>query len=318
MIFKEKIVGTSNIKPMFGGHEKFVFRYGWLKKGIDAIKDNPLVFTDEESLATLGVGKNMVRSIRHWCLATGMAEETKGVSLAKPLKATELARKLIGTRSSWDPYFEDIGSLWLLHWQLTNNIVRGYIWNLIFSSYLEAEFDKKQIQFFLKKHIDQAGVKTTDGSIEREVDCCLRTYIPSVRNRPGSISEESLDCPLAELDILRFVVDDNVYRFNIGPKPSLPVGVFGYTLLKYLPSVINSRRTVSVDECVYRHGSPGQVFKLDENSVVEYLEQMHKITNGKITLQETAGLRQVYLQSSVADDFDAYALEMLRGHYEQK
>jgi len=46
--------------------------------------------------------------------------------------------------------------------------------------------------------------------------------------------------------------------------------------------------------------------------------KMHKITNGKITLQETAGLRQVYLQSSVADDFDAYALELLRGHYEQK
>ncbi len=306
------------IKPMFGGHEKFVFRYGWLKKGVDAIKENPLVFTDEEALATLGVGKNMVRSIRHWCLAIGLAVETKEASLARPLKPTELAKKLVAGKNSWDPYFEDIGSLWLLHWQLTNNLVRGYVWNLIFSSYLESEFDKKQIQFFLKKHIEQAGIKTTDGTIEREVDCCLRTYVPSMRGKSGVISEETLDCPLAELDIIRYVVDDNVYRFNNGAKPSLPVGIFGYALLQYLPSIVTSRRTVSVDECVYNHGSPGQAFKLDENSVVEYLETIEELTNGKIRLQETAGLRQVYLHNSVASDFDSYALDMLKRHYEQK
>jgi len=309
-------VELSGIKPMFGGHEKFVFRYGWLKKGVDAIKENPLVFTNEEALATLGVGKNMVRSIRHWCLAIGLAVETKESSLARPLKPTDLAKKLL-LGKGWDPYFEDIGSLWLLHWQLTNNLVRGYVWNLIFSSYLESEFDKKQIQFFLEKYIEQAGVKTTSGTVEREVDCCLRTYVPS-RAKPGVISEESLDCPLAELDIIRYVVDDNIYRFNVGAKPSLPVGIFGYALLQYLPSVVTSRRTISVDECVYRHGSPGQVFKLDENSVVEYLEALEEITNGKIRLQETAGLRQIYLHNSIGSDFDSYAIEMLKGHYEQK
>lgn len=316
---KEQILETGGTKPVFGGHEKFVFRYGWLKKGIDAIKENPLVFTDEGALATLGVGKNMVRSIRHWCLAAGLAFEAKETTgLAHHLKPTELARKLILNKNSWDPYFENIGSLWLLHWQLANNLVRGYVWNLIFSSYLESEFDKRQIQFFLKKHIEQVGIKTTDGTIEREVDCCIRTYVPSIRSKPGVISEESLDCPLAELDIIRYVVDDNVYRFNIGNKPSLPVGVFGYALLQYLPAIVTSRRTLSVDECVYRHGSPGQLFKLDENSLVEYLEALEELTSGKIRLQETAGLRQIYLHNSIASSFDSYALDMLKGHYEQK
>ena len=170
----------------------------------------------------------------------------------------------------------------------------------------------------MKKHIEQAGIKTTDGTIEREVDCCLRTYVPSTRNKPNAISEESLDCPLSELDIIRYMVDDNVYRFNVGAKPSLPVGIFGYALLQHLPSVMTSRRTVSVDECVYRHGSPGQAFKLDENSVVEYLETLEELTAGKMRLQETAGLRQIYLHNSVASDFDSSALDMLKGHYEQK
>lgn len=63
------------IRPTFGGHEKFVFRHGWLKKRVDAVRKEPLVFTRDEALAELGVGKNMVRSIRHWCLATGLVEE---------------------------------------------------------------------------------------------------------------------------------------------------------------------------------------------------------------------------------------------------
>jgi len=276
-----------------------------------------LVFTREESLAALGVGKNMVRSIRHWCLATGLAEESNGMGLAHPLKPTELAKKII-IGKGWDPYFEHVGSLWLLHWQLTNNLVRGFIWNLIFSSYIETEFTKKQLQSFLERQIEHAEIKTTSGTIEREVDCCLRTYVPSIRFKPGIISEESLDCPLAELDIIRYIAEDNVYRFNIGSKASLPVGIFGYALLQYLPSVVTSRRTVAIDECVYRHGSPGLVFKLDENSVVEYLETLEETTDGKIRLQETAGLRQIYLHHSIGDNFRSYALELLKGHYEQK
>src|SRR5690348_1339363 len=112
---------------MFGGHEKFVFRHGWLKKGVDAVKNDQLAFINEEALVTLGVGKNMVRSIKHWCLATGLLEETNGAGLPRPLKPTELAKKLL-LGKGWDPYFEDIGSLWLLQWQLANNPSRGYVW----------------------------------------------------------------------------------------------------------------------------------------------------------------------------------------------
>lgn len=305
------------LKPSFGGHEKFVFRHGWLKKGVDAVQENPLIFTNDNALTILGVGKNMVRSIRHWCLVMGLLEEKEGSGLAKPLTPTTLAKKLVFEKG-WDPYFEDSGSLWLLHWQLTSNLTRGLVWNLVFSTYLESEFTKKQLHSFLSKQLEQAGVHTTSGSIEREIDCCLHTYVPAIRSKPGGISEESLDCPLAELDLVRYISDDNVYRFNVGPKMSLPLGIFGFALLSFLPKVITTRRTVAVDECVYHQGSPGQVFKLDENSVIEYLESMEELTKGKIRLQETAGLRQIYLEESVGSSLDKYAFEILKRHYEHK
>src|SRR5579885_1940203 len=62
----------------FSGHETFPFRYAWLKKGLDAAADDPAVFRRDEALTALGVGKNMVRSIRHWCLAAGVIEEVGG------------------------------------------------------------------------------------------------------------------------------------------------------------------------------------------------------------------------------------------------
>ena len=304
------------VRPTFGGHEKFVFRHGWLKKGVDAVRDDPLVFTQDKALITLGVGKNMVRSIRHWCLATGLVVETAGTGLAKPLTLTPLAANLLG-QDGWDPYLEDVGSLWLLHWQLTTNLTRGYVWHLLFSVYLESEFTRSSLHKYIANQFEQRGINTTSGTIEREIEYCLRTYVPA-KLKLGAVSEETLGCPLAELNIIRFIVDDGVYRFNIGPKMSLPLGIFGYALLMFLSRVVGNRRTVAIDECIYQHGSPGQVFKLDENTVIENLESLEDLTDGKVRLQETAGLTQLYLNESLGSDLKAEALTLLRGHYEQK
>ena len=65
-------------RPTFGGHEKFVFRHGWLKKGVDGVREKPLIFNSDEALMTLGVGKNMVRSIRYGALAKNDRRNDRG------------------------------------------------------------------------------------------------------------------------------------------------------------------------------------------------------------------------------------------------
>lgn len=303
------------IKPTFGGHEKFVFRYGWLKKGVDALSENPAIFSDDKSLVILGVGKNMVRSIRYWCLATGLFEETRGKGHARGLRLTDIAKQLI-TNDGWDPYLEDAGTLWFLHWQLVSNLTRTLVWHLTFCAYYEPEFTKKQLAVFIGKQLDRLGISATPGTIERDIDTCLRTYVTARRvTTTGGISEETLDCPLAELDLVRFVSEDNEYRFNIGPKISLPTEVFGYALLTFLSTIVGNRRTVAVDECLYRDGSPGQVFKLDENSVIEHLEALEQLTEGRLRLQETSGLRQLYLEYEAENWFKTAPIDLLGRHY---
>ncbi|HTV56567.1 MAG TPA: DUF4007 family protein, partial [Terriglobia bacterium] len=58
----------------FSGHETFPFRYSWLPKAVFELTANPELFADEEwAMVRLGVGKNMVKAIRFWVQAAGIA-----------------------------------------------------------------------------------------------------------------------------------------------------------------------------------------------------------------------------------------------------
>ncbi len=107
--------------PKFAGHETFTLRYGWLKKAVDAVTDDPEVFTRENALVTLGVGKNMVRAIRHWGLMTGILEEdqSKPNNRGRFIRPTALGELLFGPRGR-DPDLEEPGTRWLLHWNLAS------------------------------------------------------------------------------------------------------------------------------------------------------------------------------------------------------
>lgn len=130
---------------------------------------------------------------------------------------------------------------------------------------------------------------------------------------------DTFDCPLAELGLIQRRRDGESCRFVIGAKPSLPVDVLGYALLDYWRRAGIDRQTLAVSECLYgiggpgyqqkSIGSPGQAFKLDENAMVEYLEALEHITAGSVTLDETAGLKQVYRRR------DVEPLELLRNYY---
>jgi hypothetical protein len=68
-------------KGKMGRHETFTPRYGWLKKGYDGVKKNGNIFKADNAIERLGVGKNMVRSMRFWCQAFNLIELNGGNSI---------------------------------------------------------------------------------------------------------------------------------------------------------------------------------------------------------------------------------------------
>lgn len=297
--------------PSFGRHEKFAFRYNWPKKGVDAVHDDPEIFAKDDALVVLGVGKNMVRSIRHWGLALGVLEEGNQSGHKKLISVSRFGLEILSDAAP-DPYMEDVGTLWLLHWKLVSNLERALIWHLAFSAFYEVEFTKTQLASFIENYLDRLSIRTTGKMIDREVDVFLRTYVAARRSLRQKDFDEGKECPLTELGLLRFLPQDNVYQFAIGAKPSLPLSVFGYALFEYLARIAANRPTVGFAEITYGHGSPGQAFKLDENSTIACLEEIAAASPNLIQLTETAGLRQVYVSDALRTRFGQEAAEILR------
>src|SRR5947209_8139430 len=180
----------------FSGHETFPFRYAWMKKGVDAVRSDGGIFNRDEAMTTLGVGKNMVRSIRHWCLAARVAEEFQPEPSVRrmSLRPTVLGTALFAD-GGWDPYLEDPATLWLLHWLIATNTERSTTWYWAFSHVHDPEFTRESLAAALTRWVEIAGWKrVAESSLKRDVDCFLRTYLPS-RHAQG-LFEDSLDCPL--------------------------------------------------------------------------------------------------------------------------
>ena len=166
----------------FSGHETFPFRYPWLKKGFDAVDADGAAFLRDDAIAVLGVGKNMVRSIRHWCLAAGIIQEVTGDDAKRSgnLEPTAFGRKIFATVDGLDPYLEDPATLWLIHWQIASNQSRSSTWYWSFSHFNEPEFTLDALSAAVFRWAQTLpGKKVAPISIHRDAECFLLTYVGS-------------------------------------------------------------------------------------------------------------------------------------------
>jgi hypothetical protein len=282
----------------FSGHETFPVRYAWLKKGVDATAADSGVFRSDEAMVTLGVGKNMVKSIRHWCLATGVLEELPGSS-GRPsghFRVTEFGRALFGD-DGWDPYLEDPATLWLLHWQIASNVRRCTTWYWAFSHFHEPEFTREALVAALLSWVQTAkSPRVTRESLSRDVECFFRTYVPSRRSKQLGL-EETLDCPLVELGLIRTVGEEGVFQFHRGAQ--VPDGVLFFSILTFWDGFAPAASVLSIQDVARQPGSPGQLFKLDEHLLAERCLEIGEWTEGVVTYNETAGLRQLYRRQAI-------------------
>lgn len=297
---------------VFGGHQTFAFRYGWLEKGFRAVGTTPEIFGADDAIVQLGVGKNMVDSIRHWCVLAQLiesdAEESK--KRARPLRGTDIGRRLLDPERGWDPYLEDDGSLWLIHWLIVSNRARPTVWQVIFGEFHKPEFSKAELTEFLKSFLDRHEIRVSVSTVTRDLECFLKTYVAPVDD--SAANEENFHCPIADLGLIRQSTENDTFHFDIGPKFSLPSSVFYFAFDQFFEATRAGKQTMTIQECLYGAGSPGQAFKLDENALLEHIEALAEITEGALLLDDTAGLKQIYRRRPYA------ATSVLRKHYHRK
>jgi hypothetical protein len=282
----QRLLANDTDHYSFSGHETFPFRYTWLPKGIQGVSEYPNLFTREDAMVILGVGKNMVAAIRHWCEVVGLIELTDRGRLAAP---TRLGEALLSS-NGWDPYLEDPGTLWLLHWLLISCRNRASTWYLAFTQFNADVFTREDlVQWLLRIVANAPSTRATPASLKRDVEVFLRTYVPAHQTRDLPL-EETFDCPLVELGLIR-EVERGSFQFARGPKPSLPDLIFVYALADFWQRTALHQRTLSFESILHGAGSPGAGFKISENALMERLEQLPHWSG--LTYDDTAGIRQI-------------------------
>lgn len=294
---------------VFARHETFHPRYGWVKKAHDAAAKSPRLFDDDEAVVELGVGKNMVRSIRHWGLAfriLASVRETSRTSVAVP----SVVGRAVFSDEGWDPYCELPGTLWLLHWWLLAPPSIVPVWWLAFNEFPAVEFTDEQLdQFVADRTRDWAGPHPS--AIQKDVSCLLRMYSSGHASR--ATFDDMIDCPFRELDLIRpSEANKGGFRFPIGPKPTLPPAVAAFACLDFVAREEgSSARTVTVSRLATEPGAPGRVFKLTEPALIDLLDRAAS-DHGIIEATSVAGVPQLVFADAPA----AVGTALLHQHYQ--
>lgn len=271
-------------------------------------------------MVTLGVGKNMVRSIRFWSQVAGMvapAGKSGGQSL------TRMGSRVLG-QNGIDPFLEDIRTLWLIHWNLSTNFENPLLaWDYLLNRWQEPEIVASAVIRALQKAATKQAETVSPVTVAQHFDAFLHTYVPT-RGRKGEVQEDNLDCPLVELELIVRIGEreldrpagkrEPIYSFRFEEKPDITSGLFIFCLNDFWQKRHKTEATLPLREVAHGHGSPGHIFKLPEDDIRTRLEELEKQTDGFFSYAESTNLQQVRRSREQNGDFLDGVYEMEAAH----
>lgn len=268
-------------------HETFCIRKGWIRKGVKNIIENNRLFTDRgvNPCDVLGIGTNMVKSLRYWMNVVGIMEEvSEGNQKVQQLTALG---NIINTH---DKYFEEDGTNWALHYQLAKNENLATAWYWFFNIFKMTSFNKILFVNELKEYLfSEYDYSCSDKMLEDEFDCLLHTYYLKDKD----ISPENISiCPLTDLHLIDEIVTGDKglkeYKKVIPDKDSLhPLIVFGAICEQ------SESDEILISDLMEKPCNISKVFNLDRSACFYYLEQLQK--DKYINIVRTAGLDVIKL-----------------------
>ena len=288
--------------PRFSSADSFVCRYSWLPKLVQGLIVDPDLFTDHSNaMVRLGVGSNMVNSIRFWGIETGFIQLVeKSRSSYEP---SELGLQILGD-GGFDPFIEDISTLLLIHWNISTQKNPLFAWDFMLNKWHRADFSLSEILPELTK----TG-SSTPASRKRHMELFLRTYVPT-RGHKVEVKEDNLDSPLVELDFVRKVGErqaqtedgerrsEALYSFRFEDKPEITPALFVYCIYRYWLEFRNQEKTLTFRDIATERFSIGQVFKLPEHVLRDRLEGLESDSEGLLAYEESASSPMVVVNET--------------------
>ena len=268
---------TKGMKYTFSGHGSFPCKTLWLKKGYDfVVSGND--FNSPEAVVGLGVGKNMVASIRFWLKVFGITENDK---------MTWLGDYLFDEISGKDKYLEDIATLWLLHFNLVFS-EEATLYKMFFCGVQRerTHFEREQVLTYVKLRMAEAGKMTlfNENTVKKDIAVLLQNY--TLPRKPQS--NEDFSSLLMDLDLIRQNSEGKGYYINVDGKRQVTKEVFLYGLLQLKEE--EGDNTISFDTIQER---VGLAFCMQDYETIEMLKQLASEYSQYFAYSDVAGIKQV-------------------------
>lgn len=261
-------------KYTFSGHESFSCKTLWLKKGYDFTRNN-YSFNAPDAVVRLGVGKNMVASIRYWMRAFGLSQNDQ------PLR---IADYLFDAGNGKDPFMEDLGTLWLLHFLLVNT-GEATLYHLLFVRFQRERksFERHHVLNFVKRMMTEDGRQSqfNENTVKKDIGTLLLNYV--LPQKPKALDDYS--SLLTDLDIIRTDADGKGYLFNIEGKREIPWQIFLYAVL----TSKGRDNTVGYDLLQ----EIGLIFCMNDLEVIGMCKTIEAHHADDVRYTDTAGIRQL-------------------------
>lgn len=273
----------------FRAHDTFFIRKGWLSKGMERVVGKPDLFVDKEEnpMDILGIGANMVKALRYWLQAVGLTSEP--VSGRRIQALTDFGQRVY----AHDRYIEELGTLYLLQYQLAKQKEEATAWYFFFNIFNMSEFTKEE---FVQEMQNYILMSDEDGSValrslNDDFACIINTYLPRYKTSPDKISpENNIDCPFGELGIVDIA---NKKRKTF--KKSIPAAkTFNpWVVLSIIEDQADGREEIGLNELLTSPCNIGKVFNLDAITMLDILHDIENI--GMLKIIRTAGLDVIHL-----------------------
>ena len=281
-------------------HETFSIRKGWIHKGVKNILLYSRLFTDKNinPCDVLGIGTNMVKSLRYWMTAVGIMEEVSEEN-QKVQKLTRLGEII----DEYDRYYEEDGTNWLLHYMLAKNEELATAWYWFFNIFKFNSFDKqlfvRELSEFLHTEYDYDGSEKMLGD---EFDCIIKTYC----SKGKDVSPEDInECPLTDLRLIE-MSENKDYKKHTPDRDAIHPLIILAVISEQ--AYISASREVLITDLLNKECNVGKIFNLDRATCFYFLEQLQK--SGYLEIVRTAGLDVIQLKQQ----YDFY--DIIESYYQ--
>jgi hypothetical protein len=267
-----------------GGHETFYPRERWLYKGLmerEYLSEKNFFNQEEEEYPTdlLGVGVNMVKSIRYWITAFGIIQKESNIEIM-----SQWAKELI----SHDPYMDSISTSWILHYRLVTNDNGPSSWKWFFSETDSNRFDKNSWVMECKNWLEKEFKReVSERSISNDFSTMMGMYAL------GEKKDHFYPSPFLPLELIRY--DEHLKKYFRNQNIAIPPVVLLYLLILYKNSYFSDTGLLDLDYIRRLPDSPTRIFRLETDTVFEIFDKLPSHLEKKIQRSRTAGMKTIEL-----------------------